>query len=143
MWDDWEANHRDLYISDINGQVVYKESVSSGIPSNIVDIISGYLKVHQKILPDKFLLKQNYPNPFNGLTTIDYSIPSASNILFKIYDMNGKEIKILHNGYHNSGRATIIWDGKDKNSQLVASGIYFYSIVSGQNSLVKKLTLVK
>ena len=143
MWDDWEANHRDLYISDINGQVVYKESVSSGIPSNIVDIISGYLNVHQKILPDKFLLKQNYPNPFNGLTTIDYSIPSASHILFKIYDMSGKEIRTLHNGYHNSGSATKIWDGKDKNSQLVASGIYFYSIVSDQNSLVKKLTLVK
>ena len=143
MWDDWEANHRDLYISDINGQVVYKESVASGIPSNIVDIISGYLTVQQEIVPDKFLLKQNYPNPFNGLTTIEYSIPSTSNILFKIYDMSGKEIRTLHNGYHNSGRATIIWDGKDKNSQLVASGIYFYSIVSGQNSLAKKLTLVK
>ena len=143
VWDDWEANHRDLYISDINGQVVYKESVSSGIPSDIVDIISGYLNVQEEILPNKFLLKQNYPNPFNGLTTIDYSIPSASNILFKIYDMNGKEIRTLHNGYHNSGSATKIWDGKDKNSQLVASGIYFYSIVSGQNSLVKKLTLVK
>ena len=57
--------------------------------------------------------------------------------------MSGKEIRTLHNGYHNSGSDTKIWDGKDKNSQLVASGIYFYSIVSGQNSLVKKLTLVK
>ena len=57
--------------------------------------------------------------------------------------MNGKEIRTLHNDYHNSGSATKTWDGKDKNSQLVASGIYFYSIVSGQNSLVKKLTLIK
>lgn len=143
VWDDWEAIQRDLFITDLNGQVVYKQNITSGIPSNIVDIISGYLNVHQEILPDKFLLKQNYPNPFNGLTTIDYSIPSASHILFKIYDMSGKEIRTLHNGYHNSGSAAIIWDGKDKNSQLVASGIYFYSIVSGQNSLVKKLTLVK
>ena len=143
VWDDWEANHRDLYISDISGHVVYKESVASGIPSNIVDIISGYLNVQGESLPDRFLLKQNYPNPFNGRTTIEYLIPSASNILFKIYDMSGKEIKILYNGYHNSGRATIIWDGKDKNSQLVASGIYYYSIVSGQSSLVKKLTLIK
>ena len=143
VWDDWEANHRDLYISDISGHVVYKESVASGIPSNIVDIISGYLNVQGESLPDRFLLKQNYPNPFNGRTTIEYLIPSASNILFKIYDMSGKEIKILHNGYHNSGRATIIWDGKDKNSQLVASGIYYYSIVSGQNYLAKKLSLIK
>ena len=143
VWDDWEANHRDLYISDKNGQIVYKESVSSGIPSNILDIISGYLTVQQESLPNRFLLKQNYPNPFNGDTTIEYLIPSASNILFKIYDMSGKEIRILYNGYHNSGSAKIIWDGKDKNSQSVASGIYFYSIVSGRNSLVKKLTLVK
>ena len=143
VWDDWEADQRDLFITDVNGQVVFKENITSGIPLNIVDIISGYLNVQEEILPDKFLLKQNYPNPFNGLTTIDYSIPSASHILFKIYDMSGKEIRTLHNGYHNSGRAKIIWDGKDKNSQLVASGIYYYSIVSGQNYLAKKLTLIK
>ena len=143
VWDDWEAIQRDLFITDVNGQVVFKENITSGIPSNIIDIISGYLNVQEEILPDKFLLEQNYPNPFNGLTTIDYSIPSPSNILFKIYDMSGNEIRTLHNGYHNSGSATIIWDGKDKNSQLVASGIYFYSIVCDRNSLVKKLTLVK
>ena len=57
--------------------------------------------------------------------------------------MSGKEIRTLHNGYHISGRAKMIWDGKDKNSQLVASGIYYYSIVSDQNSIFKKLTLVK
>ena len=143
VWDDWEAIQRDLFITDLNGQVVYKQNITSGIPANIIDIISGYLKVQAESLPDRFILKQNYPNPFNGLTTIEYSIASASNILFKIYDISGKEIKTLYNGYHNSGSATIIWDGKDKNSQLVASGFYFYSIVSGQSSLVKKLTLVK
>jgi hypothetical protein len=127
----------------VNGQVVFKENITSGIPSNIGNVISGYLNVYEKNLPENFLLKQNFPNPFNGQTTIEYSIPSASNILFKIYDMNGKEIRTLHNGYHNGGRAAITWDGKDKNSQLVASGIYYYSIVSGRNSLVKKLTLVK
>ena len=57
--------------------------------------------------------------------------------------MSGKEIRTLHNGYHVSGSANITWDGRDKNSQLVASGIYFYSMVSGRNSIVKKLTLVK
>ena len=143
VWDDWEAIQRDLFITDLNAQVVYKQNITSGIPLNIVDIISGYLTVQQESIPNKFLLKQNYPNPFNGRTTIEYLIPSASNILLKIYDMSGKEIKTLYNGYHNSGRAKIIWDGKDKNSQLVSSGIYYYSIVSGQSSLAKKLTLVK
>ena len=143
VWDDWEAIQRDLFITDLNGHVVYKRNITSGIPSNIVDIISGYLNVQEEILPDRFSLNQNYPNPFNGLTTIGYSIPSASNILLKIYDMSGKEIRTLHNGYHKSGSANITWDGRDKNSQLVASGIYFYSMVSGRNSTVKKLTLVK
>ena len=101
------------------------------------------MNVHEKNLPEKFFLKQNFPNPFNGQTTIEYSTPSASNILFKIYDMNGKEIRTLYNGYYNGGRAAITWDGKNKNSQLVASGIYYYSIVSDQNSKIKKLTLIK
>ena len=143
VWNDWEANQRDLFMTDINGQLVYKQNITSGIPVNIIDIISGYLNVQEEILPDRFSLKQNYPNPFNGLTTIEYSIPSASNILFIIYDMSGKEIRTLHNGYQKSRSANITWDGRDKNGQLVASGIYFYSMVSGRNSIVKKLTLVK
>jgi len=143
VWDDWEANQRDLFITDVNGIVVFKENITSGIPSNIENVISGYLNVHEKNLPEKFLLNQNFPNPFNGQTMIEYSIPSASNILFKIFDMNGKEIRTLHNGYHNSGRAAITWDGKDKNSKLVASGIYYYSIVFDQSSKIKKLTFIK
>tara|TARA_Y100000768_G_scaffold229550_1_gene173334 strand:- start:15 stop:188 length:174 start_codon:yes stop_codon:yes gene_type:complete len=57
--------------------------------------------------------------------------------------MSGKEIRTLHNGYHKSGSANITWDGRNNNSQLVSSGIYFYSMVSGRKSTVKKLTLVK
>ena len=143
VWNDWEANQRDLFITDINGQVVYNQNITSGIPVSIIDIISGFLNVQKENLPDRFLLKQNFPNPFNGQTTIEYSIPSASNILFKIYNMNGMEIRTLHNGHHSSGNAAIVWDGKDKNSQLVASGIYYYSIVSDQYSKIKKLTLIK
>ena len=143
VWNDWEASQRDLFITDINGQVVYKQNITSGIPANIIDIISGFLNVQEENFPERFLLKQNFPNPFNGQTTIEYSIPSASNISFKIFDMNGKEIRTLHNGYHKVGNAAIIWDGKDKNSQLVASGIYYYSIVYDQYSKVKNLTLIK
>ena len=138
-------------------RLILPQFTAGSMPPNVplsqaqIDLIAQWidegagnlLSVNDYLISREFILHQNYPNPFNGITTIDYSIPSASHILFKIYDMSGKEIKTLHNGYHNSGSATKIWDGKDKNSQLVASGIYFYSIVSGQSSLVKKLTLVK
>jgi len=142
--------------SELYNRITLPEGAAGSMPPNDplspeeINLIAEWinegasnLSSENYISPQSFVLDQNYPNPFNGLTTIEYLIPSASNILFKIYDMSGKEIKILHNGYHNSGRATIIWDGKDKNSQLVASGIYYYSIVFGQSSLVKKLTLVK
>ena len=87
VWDDWEAIQRDLFITDLNGQVVYKQNITSGIPSNIVDIISGYLNVHQEILPDKFLLKQNYLTPLMGLQRliIQYHLPHIFCLKYMIW----------------------------------------------------------
>ena len=93
--------------------------------------------------PDKFVLEQNYPNPFNPVTKIVYQIPEASNVKIKVYDLLGREIKILVNEFNNAGKYSVYWDGKDSHGMNVPSGVYFYRLESNSNILTKKMILLR
>ncbi len=94
-------------------------------------------------LPDKFELSQNYPNPFNPTTTIKFAIPIASNVILKIYNIQGQEVKTLVGDYLSEGFYEAEWDGKDEAGSQVASGIYVYRIQAGNFVQSKKLTFIK
>jgi hypothetical protein len=85
-----------------------------------------------------FKLNQNYPNPFNPMTTITYELPKPVNIILKVYDELGKEVKTLVNGMQNSGKYEVVWDASDD-----ASGIYFYKLSAGNYSDTKRMILIK
>jgi len=91
-----------------------------------------------EMTPDKFGLSQNYPNPFNPSTTIKYVIEKPGFVTLKVYDMLGREVANLVNQDQSAGVYTVKFDA----SQL-ASGIYFYKLESGSNSLINKMMLVK
>ncbi|MGD8781468.1 MAG: T9SS type A sorting domain-containing protein [Ignavibacteria bacterium] len=95
-------------------------------------------------LPKKFTIEQNYPNPFNPVTQIQYSLPSQANVSLKIYDILGKEIKVLvDNEMKSEGRYTATWNGTDNFGNSVASGIYLCRLISGTNVQTIKLMLMK
>ncbi|MDP4197784.1 MAG: alpha-amylase family glycosyl hydrolase, partial [Bacteroidota bacterium] len=89
-------------------------------------------------IPEKFDISQNYPNPFNPLTVIKYSVPHAGNVTLKVYDILGKEIATLFDGYSQAGTFSVEFDG-----QGLASGIYIYSIRFNGQSLSKKMILLR
>ena len=89
-------------------------------------------------LPTEYTLQQNHPNPFNSATTIKYKIPTASNVIISIYDINGKLIEELINNHKPAGSYTINW-----NPVNISSGIFFYKFKSGNFSAVKKCVLLK
>ncbi len=89
-------------------------------------------------LPDNFVLQQNYPNPFNPATTIEYSIPEASFVSLKVYDILGKEIETLVEDYVSPGNYKSTW-----NANSLSSGVYFYRLNSGNVSVVRKMCLIK
>lgn len=89
-------------------------------------------------LPKSFSLSQNYPNPFNPLTKIDFDLPYDCSVSIKIYDISGREIKILLNEKKTAGYYTL-----DFNSGSISSGVYFYRIVADNYKEVKKMLVIK
>lgn len=143
IWNDWNASQRDLFITNLNGEIIYKENITSGIPNNIEAIIFNYLPTKEDFSPIIFKLGQNFPNPFNGQTQISFTIPNAGNIAVNIFDVNGKIIKNLFTGYQNAGSTILKWDGKNDFNEFVSSGLYFYKIKTSMISSTKKLIFAK
>jgi hypothetical protein len=95
------------------------------------------------LIPAVFEVSQNYPNPFNPSTTISYAIPQQSNVVVKIYDMLGREVKTLVSAEQIPGVYDVVWNGDDNFGSKVATGIYIYRVVAGQFATVKKMVLLK
>ena len=85
----------------------------------------------------------NYPNPFNPETTIRFGIPKSGNTEVKIYNIKGQLVKTLFKGYKEAGYHSVVWNGRNRNNQSVASGIYFTRVTSEGKSKVTKLILMK
>lgn len=89
-------------------------------------------------IPVEFELELNYPNPFNPVTTIGYSLPEAGNVRLSVYDLKGELVDILVNSYQEANHYTVNWD-----ASKLSSGIYFYKLSYGGNSIIKRCLLIK
>lgn len=103
----------------------------------VVDVLTGVNTISNEV-PNAFELMQNYPNPFNPSTTIKFAIPTAGKVTMKVYDVHGKEISTVVEGEYNPGTYSVDW-----NAEGLASGVYFYTISSGNFTQTKKLVIVK
>lgn len=98
---------------------------------------------NNNIIPNNFKLFQNYPNPFNPSTIIRYSIPNNASTnnakaVLIIYDLLGRKVAVLVNEVKSAGTYEVKF-----NARNLASGVYFYRLIVGSFSTVKKLMLLK
>ena len=114
-------------------------------------IRNAVMDVHLKlgdIIPAESSLLQNYPNPFNPETWIPYHLHDAETVIIRIYTATGQLIKTLDLGHKDAGiyasrsRAGY-WDGRNEAGEIVASGIYFYTIQAGEYTATRKMTATK
>ena len=145
IWDDWGAYQRDLFVTNLNGDLVYRENITSGIPDSLEGFIYSLSNLSNDTMtfPSELSLHQNFPNPFNPSTTIRYEISNSSHIKLTIYNLNGKIIRNLLNQNEIAGSRSILWNGEDNFGIKVSSGTYIYSIETGDYSEVRKMVLLK
>lgn len=89
-------------------------------------------------LPQSTTLHQNYPNPFNPTTSIQFELSDNSPVRLAVFDVLGREMLTLVNGYYTAGSHTVTLDA----TQL-ASGVYIYRLETGNSVITKKMSLVK
>jgi len=88
--------------------------------------------------PLVYSLMQNYPNPFNPSTKIGYSLPKAGQVEITLYNNRGQVVETLVNEYKNAGTYEV-----EFSAAQLPSGIYFYKLVAGSYSQVRRMVLVK
>ncbi|MCC6963892.1 MAG: T9SS type A sorting domain-containing protein [candidate division Zixibacteria bacterium] len=86
---------------------------------------------------------QNSPNPFNPDTKIAYSLPKASAVSVRIYNVMGQAVRTLVDGAQTAGYHEVIWNGRDESGNLAASGVYFYRFETDGFAKTVKMTLMK
>jgi hypothetical protein len=98
---------------------------------------SNIINIEISIASD-YSLAQNYPNPFNPTTRIEYSIPSDGFVDLSIYDVMGSKVATLVSEQKSAGSHFLMFD-----ASLIPSGVYFYTLTSGEFTATKKMSLVR
>jgi hypothetical protein len=117
-------------------------------PSHIIlPVTSGLTSVslagNDEKMPRDFVLGQSFPNPTLHETQISYFIHKTAPLRVQIFNTLGQEIRTLADGIMPAGAHTVKWDGRDRNGQPVAKGIYFYRLDTGSRVLTKKLMVLR
>jgi hypothetical protein len=120
-----------------NGQII-----ATGIFNSPANNIAAWGTItginNNQTTPDKFELSQNYPNPFNPTTNIRYSVPKSGMVKLVVFDALGREIQTLVNESQQAGTYEASFRGSN-----YPSGVYYYTLTSGDFKSVKKMMMVK
>ena len=88
--------------------------------------------------PSAYSISDAYPNPFNPVTSFEYTIPEDGMVQVAIYDISGRMVSELVNGYQSAGTYPVVWD-----AQKLSSGVYMVNMTAGDYSTIQKVMLIK
>ena len=129
----------ELYDSQSDQTYKIKERIQFEKDMIIGDAYNTFeLKEGTYSIPKGAKLLQAYPNPFNPVTSITYSLDTSQDIKLSIYDIMGREVQVLENGFKDNGEHSVDW-----NASGFASGIYYIQVVAGGVVDNQKVMLIK
>ncbi|MCF7832145.1 MAG: tandem-95 repeat protein [Candidatus Marinimicrobia bacterium] len=151
---------RYMFNEDIGGIIFFTENYRFGEDAVTIRVTDGHdvilfympVYVHQvdRFLmsnPEKLELLPNTPNPFKDYTDIRYSLPVSAQVSIKIYNLLGKEIDELVNGYQDAQNYSIRWYGETESGMPAPSGVYLCRMVAVVDSepviIMRKMMLVR
>ncbi|MBI4719770.1 MAG: T9SS type A sorting domain-containing protein [Chitinivibrionia bacterium] len=89
-----------------------------------------------------FALYQSHPNPFKESTVIGFNLERPENVTLDVFDISGMRVCTLLNRSMNGGEHFTTWNGEDTHGKRAASGIYFYRLRAGNQTLIRKMVLL-
>ncbi|MBD3169676.1 MAG: T9SS type A sorting domain-containing protein [candidate division Zixibacteria bacterium] len=85
-----------------------------------------------------YALVSVYPNPFNAFTTIEFELPNACQVSLDIYNIAGRKVDVLVEGFHSAGVHSVNWDASS-----YSSGVYFCKLKAENRVFTHKVVLMK
>ena len=122
----------------LTGEIIELTGDVSGWEANGIFHVSTLETVADVVLPNVIELEAAYPNPFNPKTNLTYNLTEDGLVEFIIFDMNGRIVSELHNGFQTAGTYSYSWDATDQ-----SSGVYFMQLTFGSSVETSKLLLLK
>jgi len=127
---------------DSSGFTYAKLSTGNGKPvgdwNNSGESFEPWETALQNGTPGEFKLTGVYPNPFNPTTTLSFTLPEVSLVTLKVFDVNGRQVANLVNGWRNMGTHEVTFDASN-----LPSGVYLYRLSAGHHSATGKMMLIK
>jgi hypothetical protein len=96
-----------------------------------------------KSAPPEFSVSQNYPNPFNPVTQFSIDLTAETPVSFVVYNISGQVVRTLVDAVLPAGSHTVTWDGTNGSGEALSSGVYLYRVVAGDETVSRKMTLLK
>lgn len=101
--------------------------------------VSNETESQPREVPRTAELHQNYPNPFNPATVISYQLPENRNVTLEVFDVTGRRVAVLiDDEFRSSGTHRVPFQASS-----LSSGVYFYQLKAGDQTLTQKMTLIK
>lgn len=93
--------------------------------------------------PLQFSLEQNFPNPFNPSTVISFTLPQAGRVRLEVLNLLGEPVATLIDEEREAGTHQVTWNGTNQEGNTVPSGVYFYKLHQGTNTLTRRMVFVR
>lgn len=139
----FEREITNVQVNDDVLDIQFADKINSGLINGIVITkkTTGLNEEENYRLND-FKVEQNYPNPFNGKTIINYTLHSADNLSFQLFNILGEQIFFEDLGYVSEGAHQYLLDTAALNKAALSSGVYFYVFTTSNKKQILKLVLL-
>jgi parallel beta-helix repeat protein len=140
-WYEARVGDHPTVIWDTSGFAFTKTVADDGIPVDDWSCTGQSFEQEATITastPQSFTLKGACPNPFNPYTNISFALPEDSRVHLAIFDVTGRQVASLVEGWREAGTHVVTFDGSN-----LASGVYIYCMRAGAFIASEKMVLVK
>lgn len=125
-----DVNPNNYVFAGTNGGSMYRWLLTVGVEEN------------KEMASDKFVFFAT-PNPAKGQTMLNFHLNEAGPVELSIYDIQGRLVKKLADGFRNAGQYSIPWQGNDEKENRVSAGVYFGKLTIGETARIQKLIIVR
>ena len=130
-----------------NSQLTSRVSITNVMVANAraesLAVVVQNLEFSTRTEPPAFVLGQNFPNPFNPTTQLTYRLNKTAQVRLAVYDVAGREISRLVDGFQDAGDFSVVWEGTDDARRPVPSGVYFAQLRVDWNVATQKMIFAK